>query len=110
MNTISSQDNHTFKQNISNFLFEKDLLQLIIAVYLGTVLQDFFNSFVNGIILPLLLLFIPNSKYTNFEDIQLKLFGKNLAIGAVIFKLINLFTGFTVSYLFVTHFLYKYLK
>jgi large-conductance mechanosensitive channel len=107
----TSQKNiSSFKSQLSNFLFERDLLQLILAVYLGTVLQDFFNSFVNGMVLPLLLIFVPNSKVDNFEDIQIKFFGKDLAIGAVIFKLINLFIGFFISYFFVTHFLYTYLK
>lgn len=109
METIQ-KNTPSFKKDLSNFLFERDLLQLILAVYLGTVLQDFFNSFVNGMILPLLLLFVPNSKFNNFEDIQIKILGKDLAIGAVIFKLINLFIGFFISYFFVTHFLYRYLK
>ena len=33
-----------FKQDIANFLYKNHLLQLILAVYLGTVLQDFFNN------------------------------------------------------------------
>jgi large-conductance mechanosensitive channel len=107
----TSQKNiSSFKSELSDFLFERDLLQLILAVYLGTVLQDFFNSFVNGMILPLLLIFVPNAKVDNFEDIQIKFLGKNLAVGAVVFKFINLFIGFFISYIFVTHFLYRYLK
>ena len=100
----------SLKQGIANFLYEKDLLQLILAVYLGTVLQDFFNSFVMGIIMPLMMLLIPNSKYDSIQDIQVKLFGQNLAVGSVIFKSINLFIGFFISYLFVTHILHRYLK
>jgi large-conductance mechanosensitive channel len=107
----TSQKNiSSFKSELSDFLFERDLLQLILAVYLGTVLQDFFNSFVNGMILPLLLIFVPNAKVDNFEDIQIKFLGKNLAVGSVVFKFINLFIGFFISYIFVTHFLYRYLK
>ena len=100
----------TLKQGLANFLYEKDLLQLILAVYLGTVLQDFFNSFVLGIVMPLLMLFIPNSKYDSIQDIQVKFLGQNLAVGSVIFKMINLFFGFLISYMFVTRILYKYLK
>lgn len=111
MNSESKTNyNMNIKESFANFLYEKDLLQLILAVYLGTVLQDFFNSFVYGIILPLLLLFIPNTKQDSFEDIQITFLGKQLAIGSVIFKTINLFIGFSVSYIFVTHFLYRYLK
>ena len=100
----------SLRTDIANFLYQKDLLQLIIAVYLGTVLQDFFNSFVLGIVMPLLMLLIPNSKYNSFQDIQIIFLGQNLAVGSVIFKMINLFFGFSISYLFVNRFLYKYLK
>ena len=100
----------SFKQGIANFLYEKDLLQLILAVYLGTLFQDFFNSFVLGIVMPLLMLFIPNSKYDSIQAIQIKFLGQNLAVGSVIFKMINLFVGFFISYMFVTHFLHRYLK
>lgn len=111
MSSIVNNESITnLKTDFANFLFEKDLLQLILAVYLGTVLQDFFNSFVQGIIMPLLILFVPNSKYTNFEDIQIRFLGKNLAVGEVVVKLINVFLGFVVSYIFVTHIVYKYLK
>tara|TARA_B100001063_G_C16458279_1_gene401767 strand:- start:265 stop:582 length:318 start_codon:yes stop_codon:yes gene_type:complete len=99
-----------FKQDIANFLYKNDLLQLILAVYLGRVLQDFFNSFVLGIIMPLFMIFIPDSKYESFEQIQIKFLGQNLDVGSVIFKMINLFFGFLISYVFVTKFLYKYLK
>jgi len=98
------------KNTFAKFLYEKDLLQLILAVYLGTVLQDFFNSFVNGVILPFMILLVPNSKYTNFEDIQLQLFGINIAFGSVIMNLIKMFIGFGITFYFVTNFLYKYVK
>lgn len=111
METVVNNSNlNTLKQGFASFLFEKDLLQLILAVYLGTVLQDFFNSFIQGIIMPLLILLVPSSKYDNFEDIQIRVLGKNLAVGEVTVKLINLFLGFMISYIFVTHFVYKYLK
>lgn len=105
MNTVRVE-NHTF----ARFLYQKDLLQLILAVYLGTVLQDFFNSFVNGIIMPLMILLVPNSKFSNFSDIQVKILGVNMAIGDVIMSMIKMMIGFMITYYFVTRFLYKYLK
>lgn len=105
MNTPSNQ-NHTF----AKFLYQKDLLQLILAVYLGTVLQEFFNHFVNGIIMPLMILLVPNSKYTNFSDIQVEILGVKMAIGEVIISMIKMLIGFSITYYFVTKVLYKYLK
>jgi len=106
MESLRVKNNNSF----GKFLYQKDLLQLILAVYLGTVLQDFFNSFVNGVVLPFMILLVPNSKYSNFEDIQLKLFGVNIAFGSVIMNLIKMFIGFSITYYFVTNFLYKYVK
>ena len=63
METQISNIDHSFGE----FLYKNDLLQLIIAVYLGGVLESFFNSFVNGIIMPLMILLVPNSKFENFE-------------------------------------------
>jgi large-conductance mechanosensitive channel len=106
MNSVKVVENHSF----ARFLYQKDLLQLIIAVYLGTVLQDFFNSFVNGIIMPLMILLVPNSKFENFEDIQVKILGVDMAVGDVIMNMIKMMVGFMITYFFVTRFLYKYLK
>ena len=108
MNSVSP--NNSFKQNLANFLYEKDLLQLILAVYLGTALEQFFNSFVIGIVLPFMMLFIPKTQYDDLQDIQITILDQKLSVGLVIFKLINLFIGFLVSYIFVAFFLRKYLK
>ena len=101
---------NSFKNNFSQFLLGKDLLNLILAVYLGTVLQDFFQSLVEGAILPILMLFIPESKYTNFEDIQVKIHGVTIEFGKIIMSTIKLFIGFLLSYIVVTHFVKSYLE
>lgn len=105
MESIPRQTN-TF----AKFLYQNDLLQLILAVYLGTVLQDFFNSLINGIVLPLMILLVPNTEYENFDDIQIRFMGVNMAFGNVIMNMIKAFLGFSVTYIFVTRFLYKYVK
>ena len=102
--------NNSFRKQLSNFLYEKDLLQLILAVYLGTVLQTFFNSVVQGMIMPLILLLIPNAEYQSFGDIQIKLWGAPIEAGEIIMNAMNLFLGFFISYIFVTRFLRKYLN
>jgi large-conductance mechanosensitive channel len=102
------KSNNSFKSNIRHFLFDKDLLQLILAVYLGTVVQKFFDSLVHGFIMPLMIILVPNSNFDSFEDIQIKLFNVDIAIGDIIINMINLLIGFFISYMFVTYFLYKY--
>ena len=99
----------SFKQQFSQFLLNKDLLQLILAVYLGSVLQKFLDSFVNGLILPLMILFVPNSQYTNFDDITVKFLGVDIEAGKLTMSLINLFLGFLISYIFV-YYVINYLK
>lgn len=95
--------------NFSSFLLEKDLLQLILAVYLGTILQDFFNSLVEGAILPTMFLFVPSSKATKFQDIVVNIRGVNIQFGSIFMNLMNVFLGFLISFMFVKYIIYKYL-
>jgi len=101
---------NTIKSDIANFLFQKDLIQLILAVYLGTVLQSFFTSVVQGFILPIILIFVPNAKVNHFENIEITFMGATIRIGEIIFSLINLCLGFFIAYFFVEHILVAYLK
>lgn len=110
MQSITPTSTATFKNSFSRFLLGKDLLNLILAVYLGTVLQDFFQSLVEGAILPILMLAVPQSQYTNFEDIQIKIHGVTIAFGKIVMSTIKLFIGFLLSYILVTNFVETYLK
>lgn len=47
--------------NIINFLREKDLIYIMVAVYIGTILNNFLSSFTNSIIIPLIGLAIPEN-------------------------------------------------
>ena len=47
--------------NIIGFLKEKDLIYIMVAVYIGTILNNFLSSFTNSIIIPLIGLIIPES-------------------------------------------------
>lgn len=104
-----TNNNTALKSSIGEFLYTGNLLQLIVAVYLGTVLQKFFNTFVEGIIMPLLILLVPNSKFSKFSEIEMEILGVRLKIGELIVSLIKMFIGFIVTYIFVVHFVFKYI-
>lgn len=93
----------------SSFLLEKDLLQLILAVYLGSLFQDLFNSVVEGAILPILFLFVPSSKATKFQDIVLHIRGVDIQFGTIFMNIVNVMIGFAISFMFVKYVIYKYL-
>ena len=101
---VNQTNNHTF----SNFLLNSDLLNLIIAVYLGNVVNDFFINFVQGFILPLMILLVPNTKYDNFNDIQVKFLGKDIAIGEIIMSAIKMCIGFLITFIFLKYVIYRY--
>ena len=48
-------------QKMRSFLIERDLIYFMIAVYAGTILNDFLSSFTNSIILPIVNMAIPSS-------------------------------------------------
>ena len=98
-----------FRDDFAKFIFGSDLINLILAVYLGAVLQDFFNSLVEGGILPILMRFIPDSKYTNFEDIEIKIGGFTLKFGEIIMSTIKLFIGFLLAYLVIKYVAKRYI-
>ena len=50
-----------FITKLKEFLKEKDLIYFMIAVYVGTLLNDFLSSFTNSIIIPLINMAIPDS-------------------------------------------------
>ena len=104
MDITPSQFHHSF----AKFLFGSDLMNLILAVYLGAVLQDFFNSLVEGGILPLIMKAIPGSKYSNFEDIEVTIGGVTIKFGQIVMSTIKLFIGFLLSYLVIKYVARRY--
>ena len=98
-----------FQDNFAKFLFGSDLMNLILAVYLGAVLQDFFNSLVEGGILPIIMKAIPGSKYTNFEDIDITIGGVTIKFGEIIMSTIKLFIGFLLTYLVIKYVAKRYI-
>ena len=53
-------------QKLFKILMWRDLLPLSMAVYFGTVLQRFFESLVNNVIIPIILSIVPENMYKNF--------------------------------------------
>ena len=100
---MMSKTSNILNRETTGFFKDKHLVQLVLAVYLGTVLQDVFTSIVQGFIMPLLLLFIPNVKVEDFEDIQIIFMGARIQIGRIIYNIINLTLGFIISYIFVKY-------
>jgi large-conductance mechanosensitive channel len=97
-----------FSKGFSKFFFKTDLLNLILAVYLGAVLQDFFTSIVNGAIMPMLMALVPRSKYDNFSDIKISIHGIDISAGNIITNTIKLFIGFLLSYIIIRYVVLKY--
>ncbi len=109
MNAINSNvPNANFSKGFSNFLFKGGLLNLILAVYLGGVLQQFFKSLVDGAVMPMLMAFVPGSKYNNFSDIKVTIHGIDISAGDIITNIIKLFIGFLLSYMVVRYVVFKY--
>jgi len=78
-----------------NFLKQKDLIYMAIAVYLGLVLQNFLESLAGDIVIPLATAPLPE----NIKDIDLNVFGMD--VNRFIVKLLSFFIAVFVSYLFM---------
>ena len=50
-----------FAKNIIDFLKEKDLIYIMVAVYIGTILNNFLSSLTNSVIIPVIGLVVPDS-------------------------------------------------
>lgn len=106
----SIQYNENFVDNIASFIHRGDLLNLILAVYLGNVLSKFFNTIVNGAIMPIISYFFPHKNVKEFADIVVDIHGIKIKLGAIIVHTISLVMGFLVAYLFTYYFIFRYLK
>ena len=98
-----------FKNDFSKFLFGSDLMNLILAVYLGAVMQSFFNSIVDGAIMPILLKAIPRANYDSFSDIVIKIGDVNIKMGEIIINTIKLFVGFLLTYIVIKYVARRYI-
>lgn len=106
----SNNNQSNFVDDISSFIHRGDLLNLILAVYLGGVLGKFFNTIVNGAIMPLISYFFPHKNVKEFADIVVDIRGIKIKLGAIIVHTISLIVGFSVAYIFTYYFIFRYLK
>ena len=83
---------------IRKFLSNRELLNLTIAVYLGTVLQKFLEDIISEIIYPLLQIILPESIYKN---VDFKFYNTDINIGKIIKSTISFFVAVVVCYYFV---------
>ena len=95
-------------KKFSDFLFKGDLLTLMLAVYLGSVLQDFFNEIVSGAIMPVLIALFPHFDNKHFSQISVNIGKANIAIGSIIMASIKLLIAFFMTYTVVKYVFFKY--
>ena len=74
-------------------------MQLVLAVYLGEVLKDFFEAMVDDLIIPLGEEIYPSEK-TNLRDFNIKIRGVSFKFGQLLKQTLMLFIAFFLSYFF----------
>jgi large-conductance mechanosensitive channel len=107
----------SMRESLGRFLTKSDLLPLMLAVYLGEALGKFFNSIVNGAVLPLIAVVFEtlrnyDGKKKKFHMSQwtIDVYGANIHYGAILAEFINMMVGVYIAYLFVHHFILGYLN
>ena len=83
---------------IRKFLSATELLNLTVAVYLGTVLQKFLEDIIAEVIYPLLQIVLPESIYKN---VDFKFYNTDINVGKIIKSTISFFVAVIVCYYFV---------
>ena len=91
------------RMSFADFLYNGDLLNLIIAVYLGAVLQEFLSSVVQGAILPMLMTTVNQKKPTRFEEIVIPFRNSEIKVGEIMMNGIKLVSGFLITYLVLNY-------
>jgi large-conductance mechanosensitive channel len=92
----------TFITRLRNFLIEKDLIYIMIAVYVGTVLQKFLETFTKSIIMPILTLITPEwfeKREKDFKDTLETLGFVNMK--ELISQTFNLIIAISISYILI---------
>ena len=87
------------KKELKEFLLTKDLLQLILAVYLGEVLKSFFEAFVDDLLVPLIKELFPKNK-NDVGAFEITIRGIKFEIGQLLVQTLSLFVAFFIAYLF----------
>ena len=117
MQTAKKVSKLSIKRSLGRFLTKSDLLPLMLAVYLGETLGKFFNSIVNGAVLPLIAVVFETlqnvsgeKKKRHISQWTVDVHGANIHYGAILAEFINLMVGVYIAYLFVHYFILGYLN
>ena len=89
----------------SSFYFNRDFVNLVLAVYLGTAVQKFFGSITESL-LPIILNSLPGIN-KNEKNAKVKIFGVKVKIGRIIVNLISLSISISVSFIFIYYIILK---
>ena len=113
----------SFKQTLGNFLSKGDLLPLMLAVYLGDVLEKFFSSVIRGALLPLMMKGYAtlkgkvegedkdkSKKKKDIAEWDVEVEGVKIKMGEIMSNFISLMLGVYVAYLFSHYFVQGYLN
>ena len=108
----------SLRRNLGRFIISNGLLSLMLAVYLGKSLEQFFNSIVTGAVLPLIAVVIKTFKgkiEKGDEQIHMtkwvtNIQGANIYYGIILSNFIQLLISIYVAYLFVRYFVMGYLN
>ena len=114
----------SFRATLGHFLTAGDLLPLILAVYLGDVLEKFFGNVTQGLIMPMLskihlTYFIhkagldKDGKHKDpkkLKDWTMDVWGMEIGIGEIVSGFIRLLIAIWVAYLFSHYFVKGFLN
>lgn len=85
--------------NFISLLVKEDLLQLILAVYLGEVLKSFFEAVVDDLLTPLFQELLPK-RSNKVKEFTLVIRGVEFKIGNLLKQTTMLLIAFVLSYFF----------
>ena len=113
----SSQYKKKLRKSLGQFIRTRNILPLILAVFLGTALEKFFYSvsvgFVVPIVIPILQFFIKGINKENspqIESLTFKFLGITFYVGPILARLISLQMSILFVYLFIHFFVLCYLN
>ena len=83
---------------VRSYMKNADLIQLVIAVYLGSVLMDFLASVVDNAMVPSLMKILGYQNEDKLDEIKIKFAGVIINIGHITLNAIKLIFALTMGY------------
>ena len=100
------------RRSLGAFLGKGDLLALILAVYLGDVMSDFFKVLIQDGIMPMVtdvVHGVAGDKGSKLEKGTVKIAGATIEVGKIAGSFLQLLLAVYVAYMFSTYFVHGYL-